>query len=418
LGHLLYPSVITPTQQFQLKEPPMRTDLDRSVRPPPNTPLLTPALRSLVPIGFILLFTYNAHSEIIHATSCSPAHIQAAVDSAATGDTVQLPPCIYSSWTTDTVSVSKAITIAGAGSTQTILKETRTNGITAGTEPFFSVNCRGWTSGRFEFYGITLQGRGDEKTLDRGLSLRNACKDFLIHHSTFRNFGHAGIYIRDAEMNLTGRGVIYQNNFIDNFRPRRGYGIEVIGDGNYAPSIRLGTENAVFIEDNYFEGNRHCVASNNGSHYVFRYNTIVNNREDAAAIDAHGKTQSWPRGSRTYEIYHNRIDNSVMRWAGIGIRGGEGVIFNNTINGTSHPILLWNDSSLPSKEGCKTYPCPDQITDLYIWNNMADGSPVGATIWVRGTPPGILLEGRDYFHFPNPRYAPFTYPHPLRVESR
>jgi hypothetical protein len=108
----------------------------------------------------------------------------------------------------------------------------------------------------------------------------------------------------------------------------------------------------------------------------------------------------------------------MKRWAGVGVRGGDGVIFSNTINGAYHPVLLWNDSSLLPQEECATYPCPDQITELYIWNNMANGTPASATIWSRGTPPGILLEGRDYFHFPKPGYAPFPYPHPLRVESR
>jgi len=360
------------------------------------------------------LFSSNAFPAIIPATSCSPAHIQAAVDSASTGDTVQLPACVYSSWTTETIRISKGITVAGAGDTHTILLQSDTQHGSTGMDAFFDVNCRGWTSGRFEFYGITLRGRGDQKSLDRGLYLRNGCKDFAVHHSTFRKFGHAGIYLRDSEINFTGRGVIYRNKFIDNFRPRRGYGIEVIGDGNYSATITLGTEDAVFIEDNYFEGNRHCIASGNGSHYVFRYNTIVNNRQDAAAIDAHGKTVSWPRGSRTYEIYHNRIDNSIKRWAGIGIRGGDGVIFNNTIIGTSYPILLWNDSSNPKHGACTMYPCPDQTRELYIWNNRHDGEIASVSTW-KEISKDLIRERRDYFLFPKPGYTPYSYPHPLRA---
>jgi hypothetical protein len=261
------------------------------------------------------------------------------------------------------------------------------------------------------FSGISLIGTGDEKTVDNGLQLRNNCKDFRISHSTFTLFGGTGLEIRG-----NARGVVDHCKFIRNYRNVPGYGVSIIGDGTW-PALDLGTEHAVFVEDSYFAGNRHAVTSNNGSRYVFRYNTILDNRQGAAAIDAHGKTV-WPRGSRSYEIYHNTVTNTIKRWAGIGIRGGDGVIFDNTINGTSHPILLWNDSSKPSHGGCMTHPCPDQTRELYIWNNTAEDAPVGATNRNNKTPPGILQEGREYFHFARPGYTPFPYPHPLTFPSK
>jgi len=384
-----------------------------------NHPALSPpfafSFRSLAPTILILfLFTPYAYSAIINASSCSPTDIQTAVNSARTGDRVQLPACTNSSWGTQTVKIYEAIAIAGAGENQTIL--IKPDVVSEVWRGFFHVDCSGWVSGHFEFYGITLQGRGDEQTLDKGMDLRNACKDFIIHDSTFRNFGHAGIYIRDAEFNSTGRGLIYNNKFIDNYRVNRGYGVHVVGDGNYSLNVQLGTQNAVFVENNYFKGSRHTIASNNGSHYVFRYNTIVDNREDAAAIDAHGKVIGWPRGSNTYEIYNNSIVNSIRRWAGAGIRGGDGVIFNNTMSGTDNPIMLFNDSSLSYNDGCTTYPCPDQIRELYIWNNTQDGKTANVSRW-KEIDKLLIQEGRDYFLYPRPGYTPYPYPHPLAVQS-
>ncbi len=117
---------------------------------------------------------------------------------------------------------------------------------------------------------------------------------------------------------IVTRGVIYLNTFTDLYyvdptRGALGYGVVVYGSGTWPP-LRLGTAQTVFIEDNTFTRNRHAVASNNGSRYVFRFNTIIDNRENAAAIDAHGRGV-WPRGSRQYEIYGNTVDNVVPRSA-------------------------------------------------------------------------------------------------------
>jgi len=377
--------------------------LNGATRTVPKSRTLQLAFASLATIVSLLcLTTSNAYSAIITSRSCSPADIQTAVNSASTGDVVQLPACTNSSWI-GVVNISKEITIAGAGETQTKLIKPGTD-----TRAMFVVNCSGGLRG-FEFYGITLGGRGDETTLDKGMWLRNGCQDFTVHNTTFQKFGHAGIYTETAEGPTTG--VVYECNFLNNFRPQRGYGLEVVGDGTYPETLELGTQNALFVEDSYFEGNRHAIASNNGARYVFRYNEIVDNRENASAIDAHGKTPYWPRGSRAYEIYNNNIVNSIDRWQGVGIRGGDGVIFNNTISGTIYAIALENDSNYT---GC-SYPCPDQIRELHIWNNTEEGRTAEVTP-LRENNARLIQEGRDYFLFPRPGYTPYPYPHPLRVQ--
>jgi len=78
------------------------------------------------------------------------------------------------------------------------------------------------------------------------------------------------------------RGVIDHCKFIENYRlpiNSLGYGIAIYGDGDVSwnKPLELGTENAVFVEDCYFEHCRHGVASNDGSKYVFRYNTVTDN---------------------------------------------------------------------------------------------------------------------------------------------
>src|SRR5258705_5817184 len=105
---------------------------------------------------------------------------------------------------------------------------------------------------------------------------------------------------------LEPTGVIYHNEFIDNWYTYLGYGIAVNGSpSTWKGSVTLGSENALFIEDNFFDLNRHCVTASNGAIYVARYNTVKDNYQDAGAFDAHGLTPSWPRGTRSVEIYNN-----------------------------------------------------------------------------------------------------------------
>ncbi len=262
----------------------------------------------------------------------------------------------------------------------------------------------------FEMRNLTLDGTYDTHPSvyqDMGLGLTDAV-DFRIHGVAFQNLAR-GIEIH-GDPTVT-RGVIYQNTFTDMYYRDSiralGYGVVVYGNGTW-PLLSLGMLQNVFIEDNTFTRNRHAVASNNGSRYVFRFNTIIDNREDAAAIDAHG-LGVWPRGSRQYEIYENTVDNAVPRYAGVGPRGGDGVIFNNrfSFNVTSD-VLLMNEG------GCVgTYPLPDQIQKLYIWNNtVPDGS--SANIVRQAGCESFIRLNRDFFTTPPPGYTPFLYPHPLR----
>ncbi|MFA7231403.1 MAG: LamG domain-containing protein, partial [Victivallaceae bacterium] len=101
-------------------------------------------------------------------------------------------------------------------------------------------------------------------------------------------------------------------------------------------------------------------------------------------------------------------------WA-TGIRGGDGVIFNNIFWGMWRAMSIsiegWNSSM--------TYPVADQIRDLWVWGNTLDGSSYN-TITLGYTPQEainyalFLQEGRDYHEgTAKPGYEHYVYPHPL-----
>ena len=293
-------------------------------------------------------------AETIAAASGSSVDIQAAVDLAQPGDTVLIPEGSFDF--EGQVFATDGIKIAGMGRDKTFLiKRDRLEQWNA----MINVDCL--TGEAFEFSGITLQGLGRflqpdtdnsgtgksgmEKgpIRDIGLYLQGACTEFQVHDSRFTKFTRAGIQLRANVGTEQGAavGVIYRNEFFDNWYPGLGYGVEIVGHRNsWDTPVELGTTNMIVIEDNRFEKHRHTLATNNGARYAFRYNQIFNNYQDAAAIDAHGLA-AWPRGTRSYEIYENRLDNSIKRWAGVAPRGGSGVIFNNVStpeqNSTSWP---------------------------------------------------------------------------------
>ena len=86
-----------------------------------------------------------------------------------------------------------------------------------------------------------------------------------------------------------------------------------------------------------------------------------------------------------------------------GIRGGDGVVFNNMV---TNPLTVRRMIELSSLEVALPYPSMDQMRSGYFWNNSPD-------LLVNGASSSFVL-GRDYFLTVRPGYIPYVYPHPLR----
>ena len=92
----------------------------------------------------------------------------------------------------------------------------------------------------------------------------------------------------------------------------------------------------------------------------------------------------------------------------ITIRGGGGVIFDNTIRGYDYAVRL----IIEEMQDLSSYPVYHQVHDLWIWDNTHDGL---AEVWVPDWNPHeeFIQENRDYFLYAKPGYTPYPYPHPL-----
>lgn len=381
--------------------------------------LLSPfglALAEVTVLPDMPLFADGFDRVVVSAVSCSAAAVQAALDSAPAGAIVSVPAgdC---DWGAAQVTAGGDVVLRGAGSTQTLIR--RTAAVVESAPTFLiALDCGAGASP--EVYGIGLVGNDDLQTeaqrlddVDSGLALRGTCRDFQVHHMAFAKFSNAGLTLRGPVQ----RGVVYASTFDANFKCQPtpvnclGYGVAIYGDGTQ-PVLSLGSAEAVFVEDNIFYDNRHGVASNYGSRYVVRNNlfTATQRARNFTLIDAHGRQDGTTAGSRSWEIYANtlRTDPPSMIAAGIGLRGGDGVVFGNDLGRIPHVAWLSNESCGGS------YPLPDQIRAGHFWNNVWQpipgygDNPIEIT---SGCAP-YLVEGRDWHQSALSGYSPYPYPHP------
>ena len=227
--------------------------------------LLRSALCLLVLVGPGMM---PARAAVLYAKSGYAADLQAAINRAKTGDTISVPAGRYSF--KGTVIAPDGIYIRGAGRDKTFLIKSDDT-----SAAMIIVDVK--TGKPFKFSDITLQGRldalqGNNRTVvvtpitDGGLYIKGAAKNFKIFNARFTKFLRAGIEFQGDAGSEPGEqmGVIYRNEFIDNWYINLGYGVAVDGSAaSWNRPIALGTANAVFVEDNLFVRNRHCVMATN-----------------------------------------------------------------------------------------------------------------------------------------------------------
>jgi hypothetical protein len=378
--------------------------------------------------------------------------IQDAVDQAATYGkaNVRIPEGTFNfvnvgeSWTGARVIVPAGINIFGASTERTkgqvvewktVLQipweaaPRRPNYIT-----MFKFQGNGDPNKPSRFSDIEVVGyREFEPTSDRWyavVQIRNII-DFRVDHCFFKNTAGMAVEVR-APANRYCCGVIDHCRFINDY----GY-VEwdyAECSVHYAIMIRaVGTTRwednidnvigkylpyTVFIEDCYFSRWRHCVSSNDGTHYVFRHN-IIEKDCVVGSLDGHGTYDNV--GTRAMEIYDNLIIDPVVskhpkNWNntapayqegyGVNWRGGGGVFFNNLVRLYEVGLYLTNEGTVE-----KCYP-----HDIYIWNNTFTNCQYTLLAAIGGgtKPP---QEGVDYFFYAKLGYTPYLYPHPLTLEN-
>jgi hypothetical protein len=257
---------------------------------------------------------------------------------------------------------------------------------------------------RFEISGLRFEGTSEEgsRSKDVGVLLEGA-EDFRVDHSYFTHLGFAGV-----RTNGTSRGVVDHCSFFAQFKPAigtDGYGVAVYGT-DALTGIALGeqgadeTPQATVVEDCQFAQCRHAIASNKGARYVFR-NNYVTSGVVAHAIDAHGAEFGSTVGAEWVDVHDNVIEQPLHeapyydRWA-VRIRGGTGVVWNNTFRGYRVGVELTEDTTA-------------RCGPIFVAGNRLEpetGEMVYAPPGLRGIPPEFSLDRPA-------GYRPHPSPHPL-----
>jgi len=374
----------------------------------------------LVKFFLLMSFLYNPvcildiDAAVLTAVSCSGTDVQKAVDSATDGDVV-LVPSGNCAWSSPVKISGKGITVRGAGIDNTV--------ITIGGTSAFEIR------GNIDML-VRITGFSFREGLAIYMHDGNA-PQFRIDGNRFENCQTRAIWIIKGHF----VGVIDHNTFINTV----GEGdIDVMWDSELAwqRDKSVGTSDFVFIEDNTFtydatesDPPRHVVTSCYGGRYVFRHNAVSAASAYGGSwrlenpVDAHGYC-FYGRGTVSYEIYKNTFDVQDTVWY-MFIRGGNGVIYDNTMEGsnvTGQHIVLTNYRSRNSctqcpvdSTCCTSYPCQDQINNLYIWNNSYKGNPATVYVMDENLVRTHIQMDRDFFLYALPDYKPYTYPHPLIV---
>lgn len=336
-------------------------------------------------VAILSLAGAAAAQTVIVVTDQTQAGIQAALNALRGPGTVMLPPGRYQIDGTLMIR-NDGVTLQGSGMDQTALIR-----LVDGTN---TAMVRSTGHAQVRVTGIRFEGAsirdpdGTELSNGRevGVLLENAA-DFRVDNSFFTHTGFAGVRTNGASS-----GVVDHCTFEDQYKPAvgtDGYGVVVYGI-DALEGEPFGSGRATFVEDSSFSLCRHAVASNKGARYVFRYNHVVQN-EIAHAVDAHGQEYGSTVGTEWIDVHDNLIEDPIYLGYAVRIRGGTGVIWNNTFLGYNQGVELTQDT-------------PQQTGPVYIWDNYIapDTSPM---VRARG--------GATFVLSPPDGYLPFPYPHPL-----
>jgi hypothetical protein len=292
-------------------------------------------------LALFLGVCFAPHCEAtVYYSDGSAANLQAIHDNQAqNGDTITLPAGTFT-WTTG-VTISKGITLQGAGIGQTILRDAMTTG--ASTLRF---NLATGRAARLTGIEMTDGGRTTNPGAAGVLQVQGSNSPgttFRWDHCRWNQLG--GVASLDTVV-----GVIDHVDFVFGARSNNAmflwdtrWGGGEYGDGSWSASTGFGTaQMGLFIEDctvtstlsGYVTG---FTDAYNGARFVVRHCTLTGN----TMVQNHGTESSGRgRGTRAMEIYNNTIGGTGLSSVVGGSRSGTVLFHDNTTTGYLIPLVF------------------------------------------------------------------------------
>jgi len=365
----------------------------------------------------------------INAASCNQSAVQAAVNTAADGDTVNIPGGTCT-WTSGVTVSGMGITIAGSGTpnsgpTTSAASSSCASGttitVTSGTTAFAMSPQYGNSTSRLSCMTIA-SGSGSGIALSiLGTCTSGGCPNLRMDNITFNNWaGHAEVGISYGITAISDVfGVVDHNtingsagNYLEIAEESNAsyLGVGLYGDNAWAQPENYGSSNFLFFENNTFndagvsdnEGNpiQGGLQNRGGGREVARYNTFNITDNYNAALAWHGtETNGRPRSSRAWEFYENAWNCNAAAFGGcppvIGARGGTGLTWGNSFTPASNSyfgtILNLDTYRTQGNPGGTTWePCDGSsgydTNDGKTYFSGTITSVSGGTITVSGSP--------------------------------
>ena len=322
-------------------------------------------------------------ANVITAASPSLADVRAAVSVAHAGDTIIIPAGT-ATWTSY-LSITKSLSIIGAGMDQTIINNGYSMPSGGGSAEinkslisFFPTNPE--DNPPFRLSGITF----NFGTSSYGILLSNA----TLYDCTSIRLDHLRISARDFVFQRSG----LTHGCMDNCIIKGS--MDMIGLSSYWTHVpyNYGERSNFYIEDCDWSADNNTTeifqAGNGPMRYAFRYNTITipTGVQISPLFDQHGN-QSSAYSCMGAEIYENHIDLSGNNWTTLFYdqRGGKSLVYNNTITWSSSGGVATRvreehqDSNNPPATHAITGQ-PQHISDSYYWGNRNNGAVLNPSV--------------------------------------
>lgn len=281
--------------------------------------------------------------------------VASCVSQASAGDTINVNAG-SASWSS-TLSVTKQISLIGAGIGSTVITNTGTGYLISygpgNNNNLFRVS--GFSFNLNNVTGINLAGGTTNPPM----------KMIRIDNNRFYNSTVSGAAIKNAN----AWGVIDHNTFDTMRYPIRvGWGY---WDGqwnwNNLPELVYGGDDSMFVENNTF-ANVEIAASDQdlGGRYVFRYNSFSSSASRYPWLDIHGGKAATSRSGMGGEVYGNTYSQGGYL---MSHRGGRLAMHHNQGSGSYHPY---------NADGCP-YTTKEKLNSTYVFQNRvtATGNFIG-----------------------------------------
>ena len=359
----------------------------------------------------------RVNSTYVQVCSCNYTAVNESVNNATSGNTVYVPAgnCMWN----NTLIITKAITLQGAGSNYTHISSTVNDTYTSLVSITLSSNVPvritnihfNYSTNYIGARSIQINGKTDNSF---------AYTQIRIDHNKFEK-GTRAIF-------SSGRveGVIDQNEFVNN-----NIGVGISGEDNHAwnRTISAGTSHALFIENNTFwidnntnQEPNEAIYPQTGARTVVRYN-LCNTTQFTTLSNfqwhtSHGNQDYYNlsnggydafRGQPILESYGNIVAFYHSYSPFYSMRGGSVIIYNETITYAygSNPGAIrlteeedWQGAFFNPLR--TVWPAEDQVMNSFIWNVSVNGAPISDVILGTSNDSTFIQQNRDYFmHAPN-----------------